>query len=177
MSTLIADSANNLPLLGQRSQHRSSQESIQSVFDHGIAYLSGYPKSIAVAFQSPSHKAYLVIAILSGIVCGFVAFIYSTVFQGVLNLVWKWAPRQLVLPFLLELQKRWPSFEPGRIAWMYTVGASTAMGTAAGVVQSLMGSPGDLPETVESIHVKVRPEICFLMLVYLPTLFSACQSQ
>jgi hypothetical protein len=33
---------------------------------------------------------------------------------------------------------------------------STLMGTLAGVVQSIMGSPGDLPETIAAIHEKVR---------------------
>ena len=64
-------------------------------------------------------------------------------------------PEHLVLPALHKLQKS-HGYDPDRLAWIYTVVLSTLMGTLAGVVQSIMGSPGDLPETIAAIHEKAR---------------------
>ena len=58
-----------------------------------------------------------------------------------------------MLPALYKLQKS-HGYDPDNIAWIYTVVLSTLMGTLAGVVQSIMGSPGDLPETIAAIHEK-----------------------
>jgi len=64
-----------------------------------------------------------------------------------------------VLPALHKLQKS-RGYDPDSVAWLYTVAMSTLMGTLAGVVQSIMGSPGDLPETIAAIHEKARLRLC-----------------
>ena len=64
-------------------------------------------------------------------------------------------PEHFVLPALHKLQKS-HGYDPDSVAWVYTVAMSTLMGTLAGVVQSIMGSPGDLPETIAAIHEKAR---------------------
>lgn len=154
MGTVIDDRHIRERLLGQ---HSRCQTWFQQSTKRASIHSTGVLKSVAAAFQAPTHKTYLAIAIISGVLCGIVAFIYSATLQGTLSAVWKQAPQRLVLPFLLDLQRRWPTFDPGRVAWVFTVATATAMGTAAGAVQSLMGSPGDLPETVDMIHEKVRP--------------------
>ena len=46
------------------------------------------------------------------------------------------------------------------MAWIYTVSVSTFMGLLVGLTQVVLGTPGDLPEIVKSIHEKgfVAPE-------------------
>ena len=63
-----------------------------------------------------------------------------------------------MLPALHKLQKS-RGYDPDSLAWVYTVAMSTLMGTLAGVVQSIMGSPGDLPETIAAIHEKARMQM------------------
>ena len=65
-----------------------------------------------------------------------------------------------MLPALHKLQKS-RGYDPDSVAWVYTVAMSTLMGTLAGVVQSIMGSPGDLPETIAAIHEKARLRYSF----------------
>ena len=150
-------------------------------------------KRIQAAAANPTHKTYLWVGIGAGLCCGIVAYVYSTAFQSLLNLVWvrtwlpsaccdlqkafacratRCAPRSashyaqvripehLVLPALHKLQKS-RGYDPDSIAWVYTVAMSTLMGTLAGVVQSIMGSPGDLPETIAAIHEKARLRLHF----------------
>ena len=60
-------------------------------------------------------------------------------------------------------QQHGPSESPSagmQVAWMYTVGCSTLLGFLVGATQIVLGTPGDLPETVKNIHEKgfVPPE-------------------
>ena len=45
-------------------------------------------RRIRVAAANPTHKTYLWVGIGAGLVCGLVAFVYSTAFQSLLDLVW-----------------------------------------------------------------------------------------
>lgn len=47
-----------------------------------------------------------------------------------------------------------------QVAWLYTISTSTFMGFLVGASQIILGTPGDLPETVKNIHEKgfVPPE-------------------
>ncbi len=51
-------------------------------------------KRIQAAAANPTHKTYLWVGIGAGLCCGIVAYVYSTAFQGLLNLVWvrTWLP-------------------------------------------------------------------------------------
>ena len=65
---------------------------------------------------SPTSETYLGIALCAGIVCGGVAFLYSSAFEALLDLVWTKVPENLVLPALERLHKAhswWPA--PGII--------------------------------------------------------------
>lgn len=71
---------------------------------------------VRAASQEPSAEAYLGIAISAGVVCGLVAFTYSTAFGALLDLVWKHVPEKLVLPALQRLHQKhawWP--HPGNV--------------------------------------------------------------
>ena len=171
----VEDSTPLLP--GQEESSRGRSKS-------WAAAQSDVLRRIQAAAANPTHKTYLWVGIGAGLVCGLVAFVYSTAFQGLLDLVWVRdclldlqhtsaatprrtrpcdpdvvipqvrIPEHLVLPALYKLQKS-HGWDPDRIAWVYTVALSTLMGTLAGVTQYIMGSPGDLPETIAAIHEKV----------------------
>ncbi len=51
-------------------------------------------KRIQAAAANPTHKTYLWVGIGAGLCCGIVAYVYSTAFQSLLNLVWvrTWLP-------------------------------------------------------------------------------------
>ena len=151
----VADASTAEPLLGQNHAGTSAQSKFQRLTDRTSSASSDALRQIQSWSKDPTHKTYLCIAVLAGVVCGFVAYVYSSAFQGLLQIVWQRVPERFIVPLLHKLQKRW-GWQPDSIAWVYTVITSTAMGTLAGLVQSLMGSPGDLPETIECIHKKVR---------------------
>ena len=74
--------------------------------------LSGLRSSCA----SPTSETYVGIALCAGVVCGGVAFLYSSAFEALLNLVWTKVPENLLLPALERLHKAhswWPA--PGHI--------------------------------------------------------------
>jgi hypothetical protein len=74
--------------------------------------LSGLRSSCA----SPTSETYVGIALCAGIVCGGVAFLYSSAFEALLDLVWTKVPENLLLPALERLHKAhswWPA--PGSI--------------------------------------------------------------
>ena len=45
-------------------------------------------KRIQAAAANPTHKTYLWVGIGAGLCCGIVAYVYSTAFQSLLDLVW-----------------------------------------------------------------------------------------
>ena len=56
---------------------------------------------------------------------------------------WEWVPNHLFYPMLTQLSDRIGWFpNPQDIVWTYTVVAATLFGTAAGVTQHILGSPG-----------------------------------
>lgn len=103
--------------------------------------------SLKLKAANPNSQTYLCIAVASGVVCGVIALVYSSFFEAVLQLVWEVIPNKLVSRHL----ERWSVI---KYAWVYTIIAATVMGTAAGLVQKILGCPGDLPDTVECIHAK-----------------------
>lgn len=124
------------PLMGGDSKHAKGR-------------LSELLAWIKVRAASPASDTYLCIAVAAGVVCGLVAYVYSSAFEFLLRVVWEVVPEKVVLPLL----KRWSAVH---LAWVFTVAAATFMGTLAGLTQRLLGFPGDLPDTVECIHHKVR---------------------
>lgn len=73
-------------------------------------------KSLRTMCESPTLETYLGIALVAGVVCGLVAFIYSSSFEALLDLVWTKVPEKLLLPALQRLHEShswWPA--PGKI--------------------------------------------------------------
>ena len=153
------------PLLGQES---APGQALQHGTKRASKCIAELMKNIARRSRDPSHKTYLAISVVAGLICGAVAYVYSFAFSFSLDMVWRTLPQRFVLPAIRQLQKRFGFPAPDGVAWVYTVLASTLMGTAAGVVQSLLGSPGDLPETIEAIHEKVHscPTVRPAQLIY-----------
>ena len=104
--------------------------------------------------EKPDHITMLALALLFGIIAGVVAFVYNSYFEGLLTLTWELVPEKLVEPFLRDAHERLGFPSPDRLGWIYTITVSTFMGTMAGLTQRLLGSPGDLPDTVRCIHQK-----------------------
>ena len=111
--------------------------------------LDGLIAKIKAKAASPGNDTYLCIAVGAGVVCGFVAYLYSSAFELLLRLVWEVLPERVVMPLL----QHWSAV---KYAWIFTIAAATLMGTMAGLTQRILGFPGDLPDTVECIHHKVR---------------------
>lgn len=101
--------------------------------------------------QTPS--VLLLLALLFGIVAGVVAYVYSKYFELLLWVVWEVIPRKLVQPLLERGVRKHGWFpEVDKVAWIYTVSVAVVFGGLAGLTQRILGSPGDLPETIKYIH-------------------------
>lgn len=80
-------------------------------------------------------------------------FIYNSILMYFVRLTWQIVPERVVLPLWRHLTDKvawWPS-APAWLA-LYTVLVSTLYGTVVGGSQRFMGSPGDLPDTIASLH-------------------------
>lgn len=101
--------------------------------------------------QTPS--VLLLLALMFGIVAGVVAYIYSKYFELLLWVIWEVVPHKLVQPLLERGQNTHSWFpEVDKVAWIYTVSIAVAFGGLAGLTQAVLGSPGDLPDTIKCIH-------------------------
>lgn len=107
------------------------------------------------SMQELCPKKMIVLVLIFGCGTGVVAWVYNTFFEVVVHLAWDKLPQRLVRPTLLHLSKKVSWFPAvDRIAWVYTVVLSTCFGFLAGMTQRVLGSPGDLPDTVRDIHEK-----------------------
>ena len=96
-------------------------------------------------------------------------FVYNSILMYFVRLTWHIVPERVVLPLWQRLTDSvawWPS-APALLA-LYTVLVSTLYGAVVGGSQRFMGSPGDLPDTIASLHKdgcvayqQVRPEPCY----------------
>jgi len=120
-------------------------------------------------FSKPSLKTYLFVTISFGIVTGILAAFYNASFQVALQLVWGirgetphgWFENRMMSFPSISLKLGKPVLESladaigtslDRVAFLYILLMATLFGTLAGVVQSFMGFPGDLPNTVDYVH-------------------------
>ena len=95
----------------------------------------------------------LLLVLIFGCLTGLIAWVYNSFFEMVTHLAWEVLPEKAISPLLNHLSSRVSWFPAAdRIGWVYTVLLATFFGTLAGLVQRLMGSPGDLPDTVRNIH-------------------------
>lgn len=98
-------------------------------------------------------KKMLVLVLIFGCGTGVVAWCYNSFFETVVHFAWEFLPEKLVVPLLNHLSDKVSWFPAmSRVAWVYTVVLSTMFGFLAGMTQRLLGSPGDLPDTVRDIH-------------------------
>ena len=105
------------------------------------------------SMQEMCPKKMCLLVLIFGCGTGVVAWIYNSFFESVVHFAWEFAPERLVVPLLDRLSKNLSWFPAvDRVAWVYTVVLSTLFGLLAGLVQRLLGSPGDLPDTVRDIH-------------------------
>lgn len=89
--------------------------------------------------------------LIAGVACGVLAFCYSTVLEGFLELTWRIVPEKILEPLLEKLGY------PDKVKWvgaLYIVAIPTLYGLIVGASQSVLGAPGDMPETVESFNTK-----------------------
>ena len=97
----------------------------------------------------------IVLVLIFGCGTGVVAWVYNSFFQAIVHIAWEKLPQIVVRPTLLHLSKQIAWFPAvDKIAWVYTVLLSTCFGFLAGMTQRILGSPGDLPDTVRDIHEK-----------------------
>lgn len=79
--------------------------------------------SLRATCATPTTETYLGIALAAGVVCGCVAFVYSSAFEALLDLVWTDVPEKLLLPHLRRMHAAhtwWPA--PGKIGAAENVG-------------------------------------------------------
>ncbi|KAL7534442.1 hypothetical protein ACHAWF_004837, partial [Thalassiosira exigua] len=115
-----------------RSIEEEYLEKTRTTFFHdAITFAEGtIPQSIAIAF-------------CVGVVCGAVAFLYYTLLEFLLDLIWKEMPRRFVID-------RWP--EHLYVLWIPLVTLSLAL--CCGLSIYYLGEPGDLAHTIHSVHEK-----------------------
>lgn len=107
------------------------------------------------SMQELCPKKMIVLVLVFGCGTGVVAWIYNSFFETMLHLAWERLPQKAISPMLHHLSNKVSWFPAvDRIAWVYTVLLSTGFGFLAGMTQRVMGSPGDLPDTVRDIHEK-----------------------
>lgn len=97
----------------------------------------------ARSFEEGTIPQSVVLAIVIGIVCGVAAFIYYTVLEFLLDLVWKTIPEKVVIDV-------WPESS----YWCWIVIASLTMCIGVGLTVVCLGDPGDLPYTIKCVHEK-----------------------
>jgi H+/Cl- antiporter ClcA len=97
----------------------------------------------ARSFEEGTIPQSVVLAIVIGIICGVAAFIYYTVLEFLLDLVWKTIPEKVVIDV-------WPESS----YWWWIVIASFTMCIGVGLTVVCLGDPGDLPYTIKCVHEK-----------------------
>lgn len=107
------------------------------------------------SMEELSPEKMIVLVLIFGCGTGVVAWVYNSFFEAVVHVAWEKLPQHVVQPVLQHLSKK-VSWVPtvDRTAWVYTVVLSTFFGFLAGMTQRVLGSPGDLPDTVRDIHEK-----------------------
>lgn len=107
------------------------------------------------SMQELCPKKMILLVLIFGCGTGVVAWVYNSFFEAIVHLAWENLPEKAIGPVLQHLSKKVSWFpEVERIAWVYTVLLSTTFGFLAGMTQRMLGSPGDLPDTVRDIHEK-----------------------
>lgn len=110
-------------------------------------------RKMMTAMQEPKPSSLLFAVLLIGLSCGTVAFIYSSTLNYFLILTWDVVPNRVVMPLWHSAAAHiswWP--EKGWVLGSYVLFISTLFGLVVGGSQKLLGSPGDLPETIGSFH-------------------------
>ncbi len=125
--------------------------------------------------QELCPKKMLVLVLIFGCGTGVVAWVYNSFFEAVVHFAWELLPEKLIAPMLNHLSSKVSWFPTiSRVAWVYTVLLSTLFGFLAGLTQRLLGSPGDLPDTVRDIHEQGYISIGKAPSMFLCSTFSIC---
>eukprot|EP01023_Acetabularia_acetabulum_P042501 TRINITY_DN4206_c0_g1_i13.p1 TRINITY_DN4206_c0_g1~~TRINITY_DN4206_c0_g1_i13.p1 ORF type:complete len:563 (-),score=82.39 TRINITY_DN4206_c0_g1_i13:949-2637(-) len=103
-------------------------------------------------FQEPTIQNLSILTILFGISAGVVAYVYNAFFQYLLFLTWDLFPNKVLLPWLEQLEANIQWFTVDQFAWIYIPIIGVIFGTLAGLVQVVVGFPGDLPDTIKCVH-------------------------
>lgn len=113
-------------------------------------------------FAEGSIPQSILIGLVVGIVCGISAWIYYTILNSSLKILWKTLPQTLLIDKgVNEL------FYP---LWIPTIGVSMAI--LVGVSVIILGDPGDMDYTVKNVHEKGYLEMSHVMPMVLTSLFS-----
>lgn len=86
---------------------------------------------------------------VAGVGCGVLAFCYSTILELFIELTWHIIPENIIKPALEKFG--WPD----KNVWMgalWILFIPTFYGFVVGACQSVLGAPGDMPETVDSFN-------------------------
>jgi H+/Cl- antiporter ClcA len=97
----------------------------------------------AINFAEGTIPQSIMVAFVIGCVCGFVAYVYYSVLDYLLEIIWNFMPEQIVI-------NKWP--EHLYILWLPMV--SLSLSVCCGLSIYYLGEPGDLAYTIKCIHEK-----------------------
>lgn len=100
------------------------------------------------------------IALTIGAVCGLVAYVYYTVLEFLLRLVWKTIPEKCFLA-----NESWPT----PLHWLWIPIVCISMAFLVGISVRYLGDPGDLAYTVACVHKKAYVAVSHVI----PMLFAS----
>lgn len=100
-------------------------------------------------FMSKLAKNRVLGIFIAGIGCGVLAFCYSTILEIFIDLTWRIIPENLLRPVLEKFG--WPDKNTW-IGALWILFIPTLYGLIVGASQSVLGAPGDMPETVDSFN-------------------------
>lgn len=136
-----ANDSNTVPLL-VRHEHGHANQFPSPRKPWTIDRLQKFKRGL----EHPTTGHMISLVLLFGTITGVVAVVYSSFFEKLLDVVWETFPSRFVSPLLHKLHSKYSGFpEPDRVAWVYIPVVAALFGLLAGVVQWLLGFPGDLP--------------------------------
>ncbi|GMH39505.1 hypothetical protein BSKO_07403 [Bryopsis sp. KO-2023] len=130
-------------------------------------------RAIRLSLREPTHRNLVIMATFIGIISGLISLAYSYSLDRLLHGTWKWFPETVLLPLLEKAHARWEWFPaPTNVGWIYTVFVASLFGATAGMMQILVGDPGDMPSTFQTVHSEGIIPIKTAPAMYLCSTFS-----
>lgn len=112
--------------------------------------------------RSATVPVSVLIAIFIGILCGVAAFLYYTLLEFLLELLWRTIPESLASTF--------PILWPESYHWLYIPFMGMICAALVGITIIVLGFPGDLAYTIECVH-----KLGYVPLSHAPSMVAASQ--